>query len=366
MLIPAHTLLCVTAVLCGLLSASFGFLFPGDERPTPEAAVTEQPTPQAVVTEQFAQTTCGITQGIMVLLKGAFPYLPLSDSPWMAVLVYNRSSDFDQFGCGGVVVNDRWILTSARCVSEESPVSVRMGYYDITSTLIHEWLLNIEVDETVVHPNFTLNLWRNDTPTAHFINDIALIKLKEQIPFNKNVKPVCLPDGPQAETLTGEALVAGWGIRIDPTQYRGFLHDRSFLSAIKQSAVVNISARGECDAAFDVVGPEIISVNETLQVCVSDPAVFDCEAKHSCSINCIVDTGGPLTTFQRLPDGQFHVTVVGVMSYGSHCGQDGLPLVYTRVDGHVDWIQRTVAEESESVNSTKVYHYRVSLPTSWK
>ena len=60
----------------------------------------------------------------------------------------------------------------------------------------------IPIEEIIVHPNY------NPTVTG-FDYDVALIKLKEAITFNINVRPVCLPtmDFPPGTNC----YVTGWG-----------------------------------------------------------------------------------------------------------------------------------------------------------
>ena len=56
------------------------------------------------------------------------------------------------------------------------------------------------IEEIIMHPKY-------DKPTTN--NDIALLKLKIPIRFNKNVTPICLPE----KDVTGDTLCVstGWG-----------------------------------------------------------------------------------------------------------------------------------------------------------
>lgn len=52
------------------------------------------------------------------------------------------------------------------------------------------------------------------------------------------------------------------------------------------------------------------------------------------------DSGGPLMAVddanQQVP---FHYHyIVGIVSFGLDCGQEGWPGVYTRVDQYIDWL----------------------------
>ena len=60
----------------------------------------------------------------------------------------------------------------------------------------------IPIDKIIIHPNY-------NPPATAFDYDVALIKLKEPITFNLNVRPVCLPtmDFPPGTNC----YVTGWG-----------------------------------------------------------------------------------------------------------------------------------------------------------
>ena len=60
----------------------------------------------------------------------------------------------------------------------------------------------IPIDKIIVHPNY-------NPPVTSFDYDVALIKLKEPITFNNDVRPVCLPtmDFPPGTNC----YVSGWG-----------------------------------------------------------------------------------------------------------------------------------------------------------
>uniref|UniRef100_A0A6P7GK57 Phenoloxidase-activating factor 1-like n=1 Tax=Diabrotica virgifera virgifera TaxID=50390 RepID=A0A6P7GK57_DIAVI len=96
------------------------------------------------------QNICGVVSTGSRITNGQTA--GLNEYPWMALIFYNSSDGIIDFRCGGSVINDRYVLTAAHCVSDPSV-------------------------------------------------------------FLDNVKPICLPVD---STLTSRsAIVAGWGVTED-------------------------------------------------------------------------------------------------------------------------------------------------------
>lgn len=120
--------------------------------------------------------------------------------------------------CGASIISSRYILTAAHCVSK-----LRSGYrlYSVivgeqntgTDPDCLEGVCNNErqeilVDQVIPHATY-------DTP--RFANDIALIRLTQEIAFSGDyVKPVCLPTTDDLVNRTfGYLVVSGWGTTED-------------------------------------------------------------------------------------------------------------------------------------------------------
>lgn len=133
--------------------------------------------------------------------------------PW-AVALYRIRQKRKFFQCGASIISQDYVLTAAHCV-----------YRDGEKVLPTDYLLQIgahnlaksgefvEIKEIIVHENYSPQ-YHND--------DIALLRLKVPLDFNKNKKiaPVCLPEkgsklGRQPGTL---ATMIGWGVR-DPLDF---------------------------------------------------------------------------------------------------------------------------------------------------
>lgn len=85
--------------------------------------------------------------------------------------------------CGGSLIGCNVVMTAAHCIApfqEYVLKRVKLGHAKISK-------MNIEKDiETIkIHPEYKNN--------RHKPNDIAILKLSENVVFDAAVKPICLP-----------------------------------------------------------------------------------------------------------------------------------------------------------------------------
>lgn len=216
--------------------------------------------------------------------------------------------------CGGVYIGDNWILTAAHCLIEVAgnPLEVRRIRMGTLNLSIPGSIYKIE--RAVIHDGYDAS--KGGPPR----NDIALIRVSGNVVAKKidlfGDRPTDPPVAP------GDKLrVTGWGFR-------------------------NPVVEGVRSAVANPASPELYQV-------ILTPTVKGCEvpegygAKMICAgplkvgeDSCNGDSGGPMTRSA----GSTRRVLVGLVSWGRGCGQNGKPGIYTAVGGYRDWIAKAKAK----------------------
>ncbi|CAH0551215.1 unnamed protein product [Brassicogethes aeneus] len=270
---------------------------------------------------------CGYLDSSNRIVKGN--KTGLFEFPWMALISYQTASGA-QFGCGGTILNEKYILTAAHCISDlilkprrRSLLGVRVGDHDIDSpkdcettkgiTVCAPPYQDFRIEKAVPHEQYN--------PNANFNNDIGLIRVDGTMNLNKeNIKPVCLPVGPGRLYQFGnnKGVVTGWGATETSTRSSDLLQ-----------AHLPLISWGECSRNYK---------NRNFK----SPITY----KHLCAggtgnqDSCAGDSGGPLHAVVPNEDtGETKYTQQGIVSFGpKNCGADGFPGVYTKVSYYMDWV----------------------------
>ncbi|PSN57580.1 hypothetical protein C0J52_00493 [Blattella germanica] len=213
----------------------------------------------------------------------------VNEFPWMARLSY-----FNRFYCGGMLINDKYVLTAAHCVKGFMwfMIKVTFGEHDrCNSTLKPE-------------SRFVLRAITGDFSFMNFDHDIALLRLNDKVPITDTIPNVY--EGTKA-------VAAGWGT----------LHEDGKPSCILQQVEVPVMSNADCKKNTKY-NEKMISDN---MMCAGYPDGM----KDSCQ----GDSGGPLATLRE--DKKYEL--IGIVSWGNGCARPGYPGVYTRVTRYLDWIK---------------------------
>ncbi|GMF14139.1 unnamed protein product [Phytophthora lilii] len=147
-----------------------------------------------------------------------------------------------------------------------------------------------------------------DTTTGAY--DVAVLTLEKASKF----KPVRLPAADGSDiTPNMWATVMGWG---DTSYPNGTTSD--ILLSVQLPLWENV----DCVPLFNI--------DETM-VCAGGVADKD---------SCIGDTGGPL--IKEKGKGDADDILIGLVSWGSGCGQQSVPAVYSLVSAAMEWIESVI------------------------
>lgn len=227
------------------------------------------------------------------------------ESPWQVMVLNPRG----QLHCGGVLIDQSWVLTAAHCLDKVRVVRVRLGDYERIRTEHTEVLLRVA--RAFKHPRYN---------SRNMDNDIALLRLESPAPLSNYILPVCLPRSDTARRVLHRngtmTVVTGWGKEdVDSPRYS------STLNFIK----IPLVERAACSRIMT----NNISENVLCAGVLGKP--YDA---------CEGDSGGPMVTLHR---GTWFL--VGLVSWGEEgCGRENKLGIYTKVANYNEWMEQVRRE----------------------
>nr|XP_034833542.1 melanization protease 1-like [Maniola hyperantus] len=269
-------------------------------------------------------TSCGDIDGSRII-GGRVP--KLYELPWMTLIAYDTTAGVD-FRCAGTVINSRYILTAAHCVTDgktsKKIAGVRVGEFDYSTDvdcqggydnmICESKIQDIAVEKIIPHRSFT-----GRQPVEA---DIALLRLSETINMTNNAAPICLPVYSNLRNLRladKNATIAGWGVTETKTSSTKLL-----------KAEIPILSNDVCSHYYNRYEHQRRSLIENM-FCAGAMMKDTCDG----------DSGGPLTVESDF-NGQIRQVQFGIVSFGpAQCGTE-FPGVYTDVTKYMEWILDTI------------------------
>lgn len=174
--------------------------------------------------------------------------------------------------------------------------------------------------ETIVHhPEYNKN---------NYINDIALVKLKQPVELSRFVRTVCLPKKDEDDLAVPEkyGYATGWGAIKAVKRFQDVTDDDRNSKVLKYSSY-QIQTNGLCS-------------NRTKYAFVSKVSFCAGDGKGG-NDTCYGDSGGAFVREGKRGD-VYRWVATGLVSWGEGCAQKDKYGYYTRVHPFIDWIQNTM------------------------
>ncbi|XP_018562110.1 serine protease persephone-like isoform X2 [Anoplophora glabripennis] len=237
--------------------------------------------------------------------------------PHMALIGYQPSDEI-RWLCGGSLISENFVLTSAVCLFTMHDGYAKLVRIGFTNKTDPTHMLERTVSEIIPHPEYNENKY----------HDIGLLRLSTDINFNTYVRPACL----QTEYYIPHilAIASGWG---------GFniTEDGSndLLATVLEFYSVN-----ECNNTYK----RGIAVRGKLKDGIVDDFMICAGISKSVRSTCQGDGGGPLQVYHQETDEiKCMYDIIGVISFGKACGLvKNVPDVFTRVSAYIKWIEDIV------------------------
>jgi len=185
-----------------------------------------------------------------------------------------------------IYFSKRYLLTAAHCVD---------GFYrENMSARLKEHDRYDDKESEIIERNISRIIKHSGYSDRNFNNDIALLRLSEDVPFDNGLLPVCLPQRGRSFSNM-EGLITGWGVKTQGGSTSSVLHE------------VTVPIMSNSDCRKSKYGPKRITDN---MICAGLP-----EGKKDA---CQGDSGGPM----HIVNGTQH-DIVGVVSWGEGCARPG-------------------------------------------
>uniref|UniRef100_H0WYY1 Haptoglobin n=1 Tax=Otolemur garnettii TaxID=30611 RepID=H0WYY1_OTOGA len=236
--------------------------------------------------------------------KGSFP--------WQAKMVSRHN-----LTTGATLINEQWLVTTAKNLFLNHTENAKAK--DIAPTLKLYLGKNqpVEIEKVVFHPDYSKV-------------DVGLIKLKQKVPVNERVMPICLPSKDYAE-VGRVGYVSGWG-RNANFRFTELLKYVMLPVADQKKCVIHYenSTVPEKKGPKSPVGVQPILNEHTFCAGMS---------KYQ-EDTCYGDAGSAFAVHNLEEDTWY---AAGILSFDKSCAVAEYG-VYVKMTSILDWVRKTIAD----------------------
>lgn len=247
----------------------------------------------APTTVSPANCKCGRANRVQKIVGGV--QTEENEYPWQVGLI--RTSGSRSPFCGGSLISSKEVLTAAHCTANGGANYVLLGEHN----------LNINDGERVVRVCSVLQHSSYNSGTVDY--DFAVLRLCDEVTFQTDIQPACLPSSSSNNYDNRDAVVSGWGT----------LSSGGSTASIPREVTVRTMTNSACSSGTAYSSSDITG----RMLCASNPGKDACQG----------DSGGPLVTAEGSG-----FTLIGVVSWGQGCAQSNAPGVYSRVTDQLSWV----------------------------
>lgn len=245
----------------------------------------------------------------------------------VAAIICNLEDDVEA-KCTGSLISENFILTSRICIE---------GCASIQRVILGSPFVCLNCEQNFPYTYSVNKIFLPDIQgkEATSYEDIALIKLNENVTFSTFIKPACIYTKSDLQNET-DLVAIGW---------QGYYNGLYFL----QKTSVLLISNEDCTKIYKQVFPEIANILLPDDVIDSQFCAF--------GVNGDIDkddVGGPMQTYDSVKNATY---ITGVITSVSGIA-DGIPMpvVFTKLNNFAPWIEGIVWG-SEEGNSTEKYYW---------
>uniref|UniRef100_A0A2K5E5D6 Haptoglobin n=1 Tax=Aotus nancymaae TaxID=37293 RepID=A0A2K5E5D6_AOTNA len=236
--------------------------------------------------------------------KGSFP--------WQAKMVSRHN-----LTTGATLINERWLLTTAKNLFLNHSENATAKDIAPTLTLYVGKNQLVEIEKVVLHPTYSQV-------------DIGLIKLKQKVPVNERVMPICLPSKDYAE-VGRVGYVSGWGRNAN----------FKFTDHLKY-VMLPVADQDQCVKHYEgSTVPEKKTPKSPVGVQpILNEHTFCAGMSKYQEDTCYGDAGSAFAVHDLEEDTWY---AAGILSFDKSCSVAEYG-VYVKATSIQDWVQKTIAE----------------------
>ncbi|XP_037953557.1 uncharacterized protein LOC119683770 [Teleopsis dalmanni] len=252
------------------------------------------------------QCDCGWSMSTKI--AGISSVAGVHEFPSMAGVLTVR---FNKIFCGAAIIHHRYLLSAAHCfltgeTNRTDLIRIVVGEHDVSTLFDSVYTRTYEIESITPHEYFR-------STATNVRNDIALLRTRYSMEWNRAVGPACLPfryvDGSKPPRPGQQLVTAGWGT----TTFGGAQ------SSVLLKTTLDVISLEQCRRRLQSVPPAAF--------CTYTPGTDTCQ----------YDSGGALYARGN------HLFAIGIISYGFACASQQ-PSVNTKIASYLKWIRNKTPE----------------------